>query len=158
MYLFERDMRDTVGIKILGASLAGTFPSWFRGLPKPDDELPDMPPEAKASRIIVVGETDFATSFMHASGGTRNLDFLVQAADWLCNDDDIISIRARASQSGRLDKISDEDSRKSIMAYAQLVNVFGIPLLVIAAGVFYAMHRRRTFFEKRSIKEHSDDI
>jgi ABC-type uncharacterized transport system involved in gliding motility auxiliary subunit len=151
-YLLEREMRDTLGFKILGASLTGTFPSWFAGLPKPDDELPDMPPEARASRIIVVGETEFATSFMNASGGQRNLEFLVQAADWLCNDDDIIGIRARASQSGRLDKISDENSRKSIMAYAQLVNVFVVPLLVIAAGIFYALYRRR------NLKERSDDV
>jgi gliding-associated putative ABC transporter substrate-binding component GldG len=147
MYLFERDMSETLGVKILGASLAGTFPSWFSGLPKPDVELPDMPSEARASRIIVVCDTDFATSFMNASGGTRNLDFLVQAADWLCNDDDIIGIRARASQSGRLDKIFDTDSRKSAMQYAQFINVYTIPLLVIAAGVFRAFYGRRKYRE-----------
>jgi gliding-associated putative ABC transporter substrate-binding component GldG len=151
-YLFERDMRETLGTKILGASLAGIFPSWFSGIPKPDAELPDMPSAAKASRIIVIGETDFATSLMNASSGQRNLDFLVQAADWLCNDDDIIGIRARASQLGRLDKIVDEDRRKTIMQYAQLVNVYTIPLLVIAAGIFYASQRRR------ALKERSDDV
>jgi ABC-type uncharacterized transport system involved in gliding motility auxiliary subunit len=152
MYLFERDMRDTTGIKILGASLAGTFPSWFTGMPKPDAELPDMPLTARDSRIIVVAETDFTTSFMNASGGQRNLEFLVQAADWLCNDDDIIGIRARASQSGRLDKIVDEERQKTIMQYAQLINVYAIPLLLIAAGIFYAFHRRR------ALKERSNDV
>jgi ABC-type uncharacterized transport system involved in gliding motility auxiliary subunit len=111
-----------------------------------------MPPEARASRIIVVGDTDFASSLMNASGGTRNLEFFVQAADWLCNDDDIIGIRARASQSGRLDKIIDDNRRKSVMSYAILVNVYVVPLFVIAAGIFYALHRRR------NLKERSDDV
>jgi ABC-type uncharacterized transport system involved in gliding motility auxiliary subunit len=172
-YLFERDARETRGMKILGASLAGIFPSWFADKPKPElpptdgaepyfAELPDMPAEAKASRIIVVGDTEFATSFMNVSGGQRNLDFLVQAADWLCNDDDIIGIRSRASQSGRLDKIIDENKQAAAMQRARLINVYVVPLAVIAAGIFNAFYRRRAFYERRTLrsstKGHSDDV
>ena len=167
-YLFERDASQTRGTKILGASLAGVFPSWFAGRQKPEPEegspsgaeLPDMPAQARAARIIVVSDTDFATSFMNVTGGQRNLEFLVHAADWLCNDDDIIGIRSRESQSGRLDKIIDPGKKASAMVMARLVNVFAVPFLVIVAGILLALRRSSKAKSRsaESIKEHSDDL
>jgi ABC-type uncharacterized transport system involved in gliding motility auxiliary subunit len=151
-HLFERDAAETWGVKILGASLTGTFPSWFAGMPKPQrdydpeygsDELPDMPFHAKAARILVVGDTEFATAFLGVTNGVHNLDFLVQAADWLCNDDDIIGIRSRESQSGRLDRIIDPEKRASAMKFARIVNVYLVPALVVIAGIFFALRRRQ---------------
>jgi hypothetical protein len=173
-YLFERDAANTRGRKILGASLAGTFPSWFNGKPRPEpedgSELADMPPQAKPARIIVIGDTEFATSFINVSNGQRNLDFMVQVADWLCNDDDIIGIRSRASGSGRLDKIIEPAKKTSAMKFAQLINVYIVPLLVILAGVLLALKRRaeanakaRSYAEENNnktdgAKEHSDGL
>jgi len=137
-YLFERDAAETTGEKILGVSLTGIFPSWFA-----DKEIPAMPAQAKPARLIVVGETEFATAFLGVTNGQRNLDFMVQAADWLCNDDDIIQIRSRSSQSGRLDKIIDTGKRASAMRLAQIVNIFVVPALVIIAGLFFALRRRK---------------
>ena len=154
-YLLERDSSETRGRKILGASLAGVFPSWFAGIPKPwqeEGELPDMPFEPKAGRIIVVGDTEFATSFISVSGGQRNLDFLVQAADWLGNDDDIIGIRSRESGSGRLDRIIEPEKRAAAMRTAQAVNVFIVPLLVVLAGIAIALRRRARGAAARSAR------
>ena len=145
-YLFERDAADTMGTKIIGASLTGIFPSRFAGMPKPETfdetELPDMPEEASPARIIVIGETNFATSVMTVTGGQGNLDFLVQAGGWLANDDDIIGIRSRQASSGRLDKIIDREKRATAMQFALLINVYVMPLLVVVAGVFFALRRR----------------
>ncbi|MDR2719117.1 MAG: GldG family protein [Treponema sp.] len=170
-YLFERDAAETRGKKILGASLSGTFPSWFAGkpVPEPEDgsELPAMPAQAKTARIMVIGETEFATSFINVSNGHRNLDFMVQTADWLCNDDDIIGIRSRVSGSGRLDKIIEPAKKTSAMKFVQLVNVYIVPLLVILAGIFLALRRRaqanakaRSYAEENNgtTKEHSDGL
>jgi len=146
--MFDKDADSTSGAKILGASLTGVFPSWFANRPKPEQEdgseLPDMPAQAKPSRLIIVGNTYFATSFMNVADGQRNIDFLVQAADWLCNDDDIIKIRSRESGSKRLDRITDPGRKAAAMRLTQLVNIFLIPLLVIAAGILLAWRRRRT--------------
>jgi len=161
-YLFERDAAYTRGKKILGASLAGTFPSWFAGKPKPEpedgSELADMPFQAKPARVIVIGETEFATSFINVSNGQRNLDFMVQAADWLCNDDDIIGIRSRVSGSGRLDKIIEKEKKASAMKFAQVINVYIVPLLVILAGILLALRRRSQANAKVREKEHSDGL
>jgi len=144
--VFSKDADATAGVKILGVSLTGVFPSWFAGRPKPEQEdgseLPDMPAEAKPSRLIIAGDTDFATSFMNVTEAQRNIDFFIHAADWLSNDDDIIGIRSRETRSNRLDKIFDPAKRTATMRFAQLVNVFIIPLLVIIAGLLLAWKRR----------------
>ncbi|MDR1574535.1 MAG: GldG family protein [Treponema sp.] len=159
--LFEREAAQTRGLKILGASLTGTFPSWFSGAPKPagegsEEELPDMPARPRPSRIIVVGDTDFATALIGVSGGGQNLDFLLQAADWLGNDDDIIGIRSRESGAGRLDRIIDPEKRIAAMRLVQLVNVILTPLFVVFAGLLFAWRRRARF--RLSAKEHFDDV
>jgi len=151
-YMLEMEADLTSGVKILGAALSGTFPSFFFGSRKPvregsDEELPDMPSSAKESRIIVIGDTDFASDILTATqnvsyGEQHNLDFLLRAADWLVNDDDIIGIRSRLPQAGRFDKISDDSGRAAAMRFSQAVNVVIIPLFVIAAGVFFMFRRR----------------
>jgi len=181
-YLLEKDAAQTTGRKLLGLSLTGIFPSWFADKPVPQQEdggppeggleLPAMPSQAKISRIIVVGDTDFATSFINVTNGQRNLDFLIQAADWLCNDDDIIGIRSRSSQSNRLDKIIDTEKKASAMSFVKLVNVFIVPSLVIVAGILLALRRRAKILSAKApakdrsaientednTKEHSDDV
>lgn len=170
-YLFERNAEDTKGVKILGASLSGTFSSYFSGAPKPrregsgEDssehgfgaELPDMPLLASPSRIIVVGDTDFATNLINVGGGSKNLDFLLRAADWLASDDDIIGIRNRQPQTGRLDGIIDPAKRSAAMRFSQVVNVGLIPLFVILAGLIFAYKRRR-LQDEHSRKETSNDV
>jgi gliding-associated putative ABC transporter substrate-binding component GldG len=170
-YLFERDAAVTQGAKILGVSLSGVFPSWFRDKPKPsvyyeDGELPDMPETAKPARVIVISDTEFITSFLNVSGATRNLDFLLQALDWLGNDDDIIGIRNRESVSANLDKIIDRDKKAAAIRFAQLVNIIIMPLLTVLAGVFIAVRRRaksriisgQDENSAEMIKEKSDEI
>jgi ABC-type uncharacterized transport system involved in gliding motility auxiliary subunit len=147
--LFDREAPDTEGEKSMAVSLTGIFPSWFADLPKPvregsAEELPDMPGSPKPSRIIVVGDTDMAGMLMQVTRGEeRNLDFLLVAADWLGNDDDIIGIRNRQSRQARLDRIPDMEKRAAAMIFSRALNVVFIPLLVIFAGVLLALKRRR---------------
>ena len=126
---FENEADMTRGTKILGAALSGSFPGGMAG---------------KASRFIVVGDANFAGAMMQASRGeSRNLDFLLRAAEWLSGDDDIISIRGRAAGAGRLDRIRDREKRDAVMAASRSINTFVIPLLVITAGLFRAIRLRR---------------
>ncbi|MDR2952103.1 MAG: GldG family protein [Treponema sp.] len=164
-FQMERDALDTHGTKTFGAALSGVFPSYFANAAKParegsDEELPDMPNQASQSRIIVVGDSDFASNLINVSGARYNLDFLLRAADWLASDDDIIGIRNRQPQTGRLDKIVDLDERAVAMGLAQIFNVGFMPLLVIAAGLVLSWRRR---FRSRNasaapVKENSDDV
>jgi ABC-type uncharacterized transport system involved in gliding motility auxiliary subunit len=145
MGFLEQEEPDTRGTKILAAALSGKFPSWFQGMPKPvreGEELPDMPAEPRDSRIVVVGDADLGSTFIQATQSQRNLDFLLQAADWLGNDDDIIGIRNRLPQTGRLDRITDPVKRVKTMIFSRLLNMVIIPLAVIALGFLRAWRRR----------------
>jgi ABC-type uncharacterized transport system involved in gliding motility auxiliary subunit len=102
-----------------------------------------MPVSAGLSRIIVVGDTDFATNIINATQAGHNLDFLLRAADWLTSDDDIIGIRSRQPQTGRLDRIVDHDARVAAMRFSQILNVGLVPLFVIAAGLYLASRRKK---------------
>jgi len=165
MYMLELEAAETKGTKILGASLSGEFPSFFRGVPKPvregsDEELPDLPQRASPSRLIVIGEADFTTNLINATQAAQNLDFLTRAADWLVNDDDIIGIRNRQPQAGRFDKILDPARRLAAMRFSQIFNVGLVPFFVVAAGIIAAF-RRKARSRNREIlasKESRDDV
>jgi len=164
-YMMEIEAGETKGEKIFGASLSGQFLSFFKGLVKPvregsEEELPEMPEAASPSRIIVVGNTDFATNMINATQASHNLDFLLRAADWLVSDDDIIGIRNRQPQAGRLDRIPDPSRRAAAMKFSQILNVGLVPLLVIAAALVLASRRSRRsrYAQTKSAKEDSGDV
>jgi ABC-type uncharacterized transport system involved in gliding motility auxiliary subunit len=142
------EQSTTTGTYTLGAALSGVFPSFFRNQEKPvregsEETLPDMPATGAETRIIVLGDTDVVGSNIRLTGAQKNLDFFVNAADYLGSDDDIISIRNRAAAGGRLDAIADPDARAAAMAWARVLNVVLIPALVIVLGIVLAMSRRR---------------
>ncbi|MCL1992992.1 MAG: GldG family protein [Spirochaetes bacterium] len=144
--LFELEAAQTRGTKILAASLSGTFPSFFAGTPFLEawgDMFPVMPQYANPSRIIVVGETNFATNMLSVSGAVANLEFLIQAADWLAQDDDIIGIRNRQDAVNRLERIIDPYARYAAMFFSQVLNIVLVPLGVIITGLVLASRRRK---------------
>ncbi|MDR0589848.1 MAG: GldG family protein [Spirochaetaceae bacterium] len=160
-YLFEMEEPDTRGTKVLAVALSGKFPSWFKDKPKPiregsGEELPDLPPETRESRIVVIGDSDLATTLIQMTQGQgfQNLDFMIKTADWLGNDDDIIGIRNRQPQAGRLDRIIDPEKRLKAMRFSQIFNVGIIPLGVVVVGIARSLKRRT----KTKGKELSDGI
>jgi ABC-type uncharacterized transport system involved in gliding motility auxiliary subunit len=145
---FEDEAEETRGTKILGAALSGVFPSAFQERSEPVFKKP--------SRLIVVGNSHFAGSIMQANRGEgRNLDFLIKAADWLSNDEDIVAIRGRQTQAGRLDRISDRSKRDRVMALSRSINTIVIPLGVVLAGFFLNWKRR---VKTSKDKGHSIDV
>jgi ABC-type uncharacterized transport system involved in gliding motility auxiliary subunit len=131
---FEDEAEETRGTKILGVSLSGIFPSAFQ------DSQPSF---NRPSRLIIVGNSHFAGSIMQANRGEeRNLDFLIKAADWLSNAEDIVAIRGRQTQAGRLDRIADRAKRGRVMALSRSINTIVIPLAVVLAGLFLNWKRR----------------
>jgi ABC-type uncharacterized transport system involved in gliding motility auxiliary subunit len=149
----ETERMENRGQQIFGLSLSGAFPSWFRGLPKPqrgggnpegtNEELPDLPAAAVPSRIIVVSDTDMITGLLNYTTADYNLDFLIKALDWLGNDDELIEIRGRSGRIGRLDKITDPLRKLSVMGFSQGLNVVFLPLVLVGAGLFFARQRQR---------------
>ncbi len=146
-YDMHNEEPSSQGVKNLAVTLSGKFPGWFRGVPKPKREgyaeLPDLPEETKDSRVIVVSDTDFLSSVIQYTRSEYNLNFFLQAADWLGNDDDIIGIRNRAGAAGRLDRIADPAEKLQVMLFSQTLNVIIIPLTIIIIGIVRIRKRKK---------------
>ncbi|MCL2602011.1 MAG: GldG family protein [Treponema sp.] len=145
---FYDEANQVRGTKLLGVALSGIFPSAFEGLidereREDEREHPLFPHEQyRPSRIIVIGDTDFASDIMEVGQSeARNLDFLIRAADWLSGNDDLLDIRSRES-AGRLDRITDPEQKRAAMALSLIANTVLVPLGVTLAGIILV--RRRT--------------
>ncbi len=90
---------------------------------------------ARNTRLVVFGTSLFATNNYSRHGG--NMDFFMNAASWVMEDESLISIRAKEEGPGKV-----ELSQKAGQAVF-LITVIILPLLISAAGVtVWAMRRR----------------
>src|SRR5208282_2841999 len=69
-------------------------------------------------------------------GFQSNRDFIMNAINWLSADEDLISIRATPPESQHLTMNAEQMRRVLILG------VFGIPLLIVLAGVLVWWERR----------------
>jgi len=132
----------------LGVSLRGSFSSYFA-----DGDIPTREGEERdwndvidrgvESRLVVIGDADFASELYQYSGGNYNMDFLVNTAEWLSNSEDLLEIRTRVARDMRLDKIQEPVARLRAAAFTQIFTLVVIPLLVVVFGVLRFILRRR---------------
>ena len=115
----------------------------------PAAEAPEKPAEAKPepaagekpeserkpeSRIVVLGDSDFASNGILGVQGNR--DFFMNTVNWLAQQENLIAIRPREPEDRRLTLTADDQSR------IFLLSVFILPGLVFAAGI-YSWYGRR---------------
>ena len=108
---------------------------------KPAEAKPDQPagaatpePPKPESRIVVIGDSDFASNGILGVQGNR--DFFLNSVNWLAQQENLIAIRPRDAQDRRITLTAEQQQR--IMLLSLLV----IPGLVFAAGG-YTWWRRR---------------
>ena len=150
----------------LAGVLEGPFTSFFagRGAPVPvmpeghestrmpaAGEAPDFLESTENGRIVVIGSSNFITEgplgyFQQMRSGTQNLVFVQNLVDWLTLGDGLIGIRSRVAPTYPLDQSSESQQQ-----FIQLVNVAGVPLLVILFGMARFLLRRR---DRRLYEEH----
>ena len=88
-------------------------------------------------RVVVVGSAEAASDrFVGDSRG--NLAFLLNAVDWLAQDEDLIAIRAKNRAPPPLAFASS-----LTRGLARSGNLFGVPVLIVAAGGWRLWRRRR---------------
>lgn len=87
-----------------------------------------------AGRFVVFGSSIWASN-----GGIRfngNSDLAANTINWLCSDEDLISIRPKSPDDCRL------NMNQSQLVMVRLVSQFILPLIVILAGIFVWWKRR----------------
>jgi ABC-type uncharacterized transport system involved in gliding motility auxiliary subunit len=104
--------------------------------PKPANASPDATetPSTPETRIVAVGDSDFASNM--AIGVSGNRDMFMNSLNWLAQQENLIAVRPRQPQDQRLTLTANQQNRIMILS------LFIIPGLVFATGV-YTWWRRR---------------
>ena len=99
-----------------------------------DDPSADTPEENK-TRIVVVGDSDFANNlFFHGTGGGN---FFLNAVNWLTLEEDLIAIRPVDPTERSLRMMTPGE-----VAFVQMTAIFLIPLIIFLIGVGVWWRRR----------------
>ncbi len=128
--------------QILAGVIQGSFETAFPGGPLPDSgvDLNAVAPlltQSPPNRLVVVGDAEFSGD-QQISRNQSNAAMFLNIADWLTQEEGLITIRSREVVSRPLDELSD--GKRQGIKYA---NVFGPPLLIILFGVFRWQARQR---------------
>lgn len=132
----------------LAVSLKGQLASYFkgRGIPTRKGEKREWSQvleAGKETRLIVVGDSDFASNLLEFTDATYNLEFLANAAEWLANAEDLLTIKTRTARDMRLNKIQEPARKLRSILFTELFNVAAVPLAVIGFGIGRLVYRRR---------------
>jgi gliding-associated putative ABC transporter substrate-binding component GldG len=146
--MLEYMPHESTGQYPLAVALRGSFSSYFadREVPEREGEereWSEVVEDGRKSRLIVIGDADFASELYQYSGGSYNLEFLANAAEWLSSSEDLLEIKTRVARDMRLDKIQDPQARLRAATFTQMFNLVGVPLAVVVFGVVRLILRRR---------------
>jgi len=132
----DMDGKDRPGPVSLAAAVSA--PATDVPAPKPEAEKASNPPaepeKKPESRIVAIGDSDFAANYGLGIQGNR--DLFMNAVNWLAQSENLIAIRPREAEDRRITLTADQSQR------IMLLSIFIIPGLVLATGV-YTWWRRR---------------
>lgn len=112
-------------------ALSGAFPSSF-----PNGGV------SPATRMVVLASSNALTDLMRITGSDVNALFVDNVVDWLGQDEGLLSIKTRAYRDKSLTLLQDEPTRQAAGFALSFVNLFLVPLAVIAWAVVRLLRRR----------------
>ena len=139
---------DSEGQYPLAVALRGSFSSYFadRRIPVREGEereWNEVEERGSETRLIVIGDADFASELYQYSGGNYNPEFLANTAEWLSNSEDLLEIKTRVARDTRLNKIQEPGARLRAALFTQVFNLIVVPLAVVVFGILRLVFRRR---------------
>jgi ABC-type uncharacterized transport system involved in gliding motility auxiliary subunit len=121
------DLKGPVSLAVAGTLELGAPPA-----PAAEGETPPVP---KSARIVVMGDSDFASNALVRE--FRNKDLFVNAVNWLLGDVEAISVRPGQPRASRLQLSSEQFLEIRYLA------LFVMPELIALIGVVAWWQRRR---------------
>ena len=144
------------GVQMVGVLLEGKFESLFKNRILPSDSRSaTFKSEGKSSKIIVCSDGDIPVNdfdktqntplplgFDKYSGNTfANKDFVLNAIDYLLDDNGVITARSKEVILRPLDKVALQDERE----YWQMINLVVPIVVLILAGLLKGYWRKRRY-------------
>jgi ABC-type uncharacterized transport system involved in gliding motility auxiliary subunit len=100
----------------------------------PPTEGQDANPNKPETRLVVVGDSDFAANSVAGTAG--NSDMFLNIVNWLAQQDDLISVRPRSPEDRRVTMTAFQD--RAILWFTMAI----LPGLIFLAGVQTWWRRR----------------
>ncbi|MFP4377021.1 MAG: Gldg family protein [Spirochaetales bacterium] len=96
----------------------------------------------RPGRLVVVSDAGvFWDPLIESTGSEHNVEFGLNALQWLTNDEELLELRTRGRRRVALDAIDDPQRVASIQSFAIAFNLVVVPVIVLAAG-FVVLARR----------------
>ena len=127
----KMDGTDKTGPISLGVAVSG--PATNAPAPKEPPKPGETPKQVEA-RIVTIGDSDFASNA--ALGVQGNRDLFLNAVNWLAQQENLISIRAKDPEDRRITLTADQERRIFYLT------VLIVPGLILLAGVQTWWRRR----------------
>ena len=102
--------------------------------PKKEGDTTEKP-EPPQTRLVVFGDSDFASNSVANSLG--NTDLFLNAVNWLTSQENLIAIRPREPRDARLTVTPQQINRM------RFFSIFILPVAIVALGIFTWARRRR---------------
>jgi ABC-type uncharacterized transport system involved in gliding motility auxiliary subunit len=126
----ELDKGDVQGP--LSMAVAVTAP--VEGAAPPPADRKEENPSKPETRLVVVGDSDFASNSVAGMGGNR--DMFLNMVNWLAKQENLISVRTRSPEDRRITMTAGQD--RMIFWFTMLI----LPGLIFLAGIQTWWRRR----------------
>ena len=126
----EPDKGDIAGPVSLGVALAVPVADASTPAPKAGEDAPPKP----ETRIVVVGDSDFAANSVVGTAGNR--DMFMNIVNWLAQQENLISVRPRNPEDRRITLTAGQDR------FIFWLTVLLIPGVILLAGIQTWWRRR----------------
>jgi len=124
--------KDKPGPITLGAAVSA--PVADAAKPADDKKLTDDKTSKPETRVVVFGDSDFASNGVLGIQGNR--DLFMNIVGWLSQQENLISIRPKEADDRRLTLTATQQNNITLLA------LFGLPLVVFGTGVYNWWRRR----------------